>query len=252
MQRKRLFKHVYMNVLYSLPVIHHCLMCSGRSVSVPQTYNVIVRIISALHVAPLHLNKKEILNSQPFITAHPTNNEGKQRVWTHKLDSSVFISPLSANSCRAFVFSSSFGFCQLSVARAVQVGGTRPPFCPAWLTDWPARSPSGWLMALCAEWRKNDSSWLSGLLDNHSIWGVGQAVLSAAHHSSFGPFSHPFCAPSLHPFICPTGLGDDPPPLHPAGGAVMADLCVFTCLPCPTPVLLPATATRLAFDLIPA
>lgn len=71
-------------------------------------------------------------------------------------------------------------------------------------------------------------------------------------------FIHPFPALSLHPSIYPKGLGDDPPPWR---GVVMLDLCDMadprrflccTCPPCPTPVLQPATATRLAFDLIPA
>lgn len=61
-----------------------------------------------------------------------------------------------------------------------------------------------------------------------------------------------------HPSIYPKSLGDDPPPWK---GVVIVDLrdmadprrfLCCTCPPCPTLLLQPATATRLAFDLIPA
>lgn len=59
--------------------------------------------------------------------------------------------------------------------------------------------------------RRMDDSWrISGLLDNHPIWGVGQAVLSLAHHSSFVLFVHAVSALSFHAIFRPRGLGDDP------------------------------------------
>lgn len=81
--------------------------------------------------------------------------------------------------------------------------------------------PCDWLIDWLAVWLSDgafcgmEEAWfirLFGLLDNHSIWGVGQAVLSLAHHSSFVLFIRPSLAPSLHPSIGPEGLGDDPLP----------------------------------------
>lgn len=85
---------------------------------------------------------------------------------------------------------------------------------------------------------------ISGILDNHSIWGVGQAALSLAHHSSFVPSIHP-CP--LHPSIYPEGaLKMTLCPVLRGGGGLYCRTCAtrqtlgvffpfFPAAPAPTP-----------------